>query len=83
MLNADNIALYYDLPEARAARFDLCDNHLWVTFAAHCRCTVKTPVTRYGVVGTDYGVLRNALGDYKLWKSASSAYRAAKAYRDN
>lgn len=83
MINADNLTSYFDVPVATAAQFDLCDNHPWLTFAAHCECTVKTPITRYGVVGTDYGFLHNASGGVKLWKSPSSAYRAAKAYRDH
>ena len=83
MINAADLASYYDVPVATAARFDLCDNHPWMTYAAFCGCLTKAPVTRYGVVGTDYGFLHNASGGFRLWKSASSAYRAAKEYRDH
>lgn len=33
------------------------------------------------VIGTDYGRLRDIHGAARLWKSASGAYRAARAYR--
>lgn len=43
---------------------------------------VSGPVVRYIVIGTDYGVLHTASGAIKAYRSASAAYRRAKAYRE-
>jgi hypothetical protein len=67
----------------RAVRLILCDGpHAGLTLANDCECDRdRVPVlTRYGVVGTAYGKLHAWHGGWKLWKSASPAYRAAREY---
>jgi hypothetical protein len=67
----------------RAVRLILCEGpHAGITFAADCQCDrERVPVsTRYGVIGTAYGKLHNTGGGWRLWKSASPAYRAAREY---
>lgn len=67
----------------RAIRLTLCDGpHAGITFAGDCDCDrSRVPVfTRYGVVGTAYGKIHNTSGGWRLWKSASPAYRAAREY---
>lgn len=72
-----------DAIDPRAVRLVLCEGpHAGLTFAADCYCDrERVPVlTRYGVVGTAYGMLHAWHGGWKLWGSASSAYRAAREY---
>lgn len=67
----------------RAIRLILCDGpHAGITFAQDCHCDRwrVSVSTRYGVIGTAYGKLHNAGGEWRLWKSASPAYRAAREY---
>lgn len=68
--------------EPRAVRLILCDEHQWLTFRDDCGHNGRMTKTLYGVIGTEYGKLHDALGGWKLWKSPSSAYRAARAYRE-
>lgn len=67
----------------RAIRLVLCGGlHDYLTFADRCDSHgPESHFVRYAVIGTGYGYLHNIHGDPKLWRSASSAYRAARDYR--
>lgn len=67
--------------EPQAVRLALCPLHQWTTLAGECDHVITQPCYRYAVIGTAYGYMRNIHGDVKLWHTASSAYRAARAYR--
>lgn len=64
----------------RAVELSLCEGHDFITFSGTCACNRAT-VKRYAVVGTAYGFLHNSAGEWRMWKSASGARRAAAKYR--
>lgn len=66
----------------RAVMLVLCNQHQFLTFIDSCEHNNDHVFARYGVIGTDYGHLRNTAGNWQLWQSASSAYRAARQLRD-
>lgn len=66
----------------QAVRLALCGEHPWLTFHGDCDHAPSEPIYRFGVIGTDYGYLRNTSGGWRLWASPSSAYAAARTYRD-
>jgi hypothetical protein len=74
----------------RAVALSLCGNHDYLTFAGACDCDGvmsawrgggSATKTRFAVIGTPYGFLHTSAGDWRLWKSASGARRAAAKYR--
>lgn len=72
-----------DTVEPRAVRLLLCDGaHVGLTFADDCNCNRErvATLTRYAVIGCAYGKLHDTSGGWRLWKSASPAYRAAREY---
>lgn len=76
---SDSTNVYGGTP--RAIRIVLCNDHGYFTPVGTCGHDGTNTVTRYGVIGTDYGKLHNAAGDWRLWASASSSYRAARELR--
>ena len=74
----------------RAVEVSLCKNHDFLTLSGGCDCGGvmsawrgggNAIVKRYAVIGTPYGFLHNSAGDWRFWKSASGARRAAAKYR--
>jgi LPS sulfotransferase NodH len=72
----------YGVP-VQAVRLALCDRHQWLTLHGDCDHADSEPRYMFGVIGTDYGHLHNTSGGWRLWSSASSAYAAAREYRNN
>lgn len=80
-IDARSTINHYEVP-VQAVRLALCDEHTWLTFHGACDHADSEPRYMFGVIGTDFGHLHNTSGGWRLWSSASSAYRAARAYRD-
>lgn len=69
-----------------AVKLILCEDHPSMTFAGDCSHAdnpAQNTIIRYGVIGTMYGYLHGSAGGWRLWKSASGAFRAAKSIRDD